>query len=281
MTCSLQHNRACCQVLGHDFLPVYLVSRRDRTSVAPEPIVERTPPPMKALRFYAPEDVRLEEVPEPACGPDEVKLRVAQLLDLRHRREDPPQRPPEPHSPAHDRPRDRRRGRRGGSRRERDVRQHVAGRRPRAGDRGGAVRRVLRVPEGLDGGVPEPDLGRLPVRRRVRRVHDRAAPGAPGRRPEPDPRQRRVRRGLRSRAVRLRDQRPGAARHRARRHRRRLRRRPDRVHAHPDRPWRARVRLGLPRRRQRRAAEDVGRGGPARRDDRRLRRSTSSSGSWS
>ena len=31
---------------------------------------------MKALRFYAPEDVRLEEVPEPACGPDEVKLRV-------------------------------------------------------------------------------------------------------------------------------------------------------------------------------------------------------------
>ncbi|MDO9458278.1 zinc-dependent dehydrogenase [Nocardioides sp.] len=31
---------------------------------------------MKALRFYAPEDVRLEEVPEPDCGPDEVKLRV-------------------------------------------------------------------------------------------------------------------------------------------------------------------------------------------------------------
>ena len=31
---------------------------------------------MKALRFYAPEDVRLEEVPEPTCGPDEVKLRV-------------------------------------------------------------------------------------------------------------------------------------------------------------------------------------------------------------
>jgi L-iditol 2-dehydrogenase len=32
--------------------------------------------PMKALRFYAPEDVRLEEVAEPECGPDEVKLRV-------------------------------------------------------------------------------------------------------------------------------------------------------------------------------------------------------------
>ena len=31
---------------------------------------------MKALRFYAPEDVRLEDVPEPDCGPDEVKLKV-------------------------------------------------------------------------------------------------------------------------------------------------------------------------------------------------------------
>lgn len=31
---------------------------------------------MKALRFYAPEDVRLEDVEEPVCGPDEVKLRV-------------------------------------------------------------------------------------------------------------------------------------------------------------------------------------------------------------
>jgi L-iditol 2-dehydrogenase len=31
---------------------------------------------MKALRFYAPEDVRLEDVPEPECGPDEVLLRV-------------------------------------------------------------------------------------------------------------------------------------------------------------------------------------------------------------
>ena len=31
---------------------------------------------MKALRFYAPEDVRLEEVPEPDCGPLEIKLRV-------------------------------------------------------------------------------------------------------------------------------------------------------------------------------------------------------------
>jgi L-iditol 2-dehydrogenase len=31
---------------------------------------------MKALRFYAPEDVRIEDVPEPACGPDEVLLRV-------------------------------------------------------------------------------------------------------------------------------------------------------------------------------------------------------------
>ena len=31
---------------------------------------------MKALRFYAPEDVRLEDVPEPVCGPDEVKIKV-------------------------------------------------------------------------------------------------------------------------------------------------------------------------------------------------------------
>ncbi|WP_067535636.1 zinc-dependent dehydrogenase [Nocardia crassostreae] len=31
---------------------------------------------MKALRYYAPEDIRLEEIPEPECGPDEIKLRV-------------------------------------------------------------------------------------------------------------------------------------------------------------------------------------------------------------
>ncbi|SNS74221.1 L-iditol 2-dehydrogenase [Geodermatophilus pulveris] len=31
---------------------------------------------MKVLRFYAPEDLRLEDAPEPECGPDEVKLRV-------------------------------------------------------------------------------------------------------------------------------------------------------------------------------------------------------------
>ncbi len=32
---------------------------------------------MLALRYYAPEDVRLEEVPEPDCGgADEVKIRV-------------------------------------------------------------------------------------------------------------------------------------------------------------------------------------------------------------
>jgi L-iditol 2-dehydrogenase len=31
---------------------------------------------MKVLRFYAPKDVRIEDVPEPDCGPDEVKLRV-------------------------------------------------------------------------------------------------------------------------------------------------------------------------------------------------------------
>ncbi len=31
---------------------------------------------MKALRFYAPGDVRVEDVPEPTCGPREVKIRV-------------------------------------------------------------------------------------------------------------------------------------------------------------------------------------------------------------
>jgi L-iditol 2-dehydrogenase len=31
---------------------------------------------MKVVRFYAPQDVRVEEAPEPECGPDEVKLRV-------------------------------------------------------------------------------------------------------------------------------------------------------------------------------------------------------------
>ncbi|SNT05554.1 L-iditol 2-dehydrogenase [Micrococcales bacterium KH10] len=31
---------------------------------------------MKVLRFYAPEDVRIEDRPEPECGPDEVKIRV-------------------------------------------------------------------------------------------------------------------------------------------------------------------------------------------------------------
>ena len=31
---------------------------------------------MKALRFYAPGDVRLEDVPEPECGPEEVKIKV-------------------------------------------------------------------------------------------------------------------------------------------------------------------------------------------------------------
>jgi L-iditol 2-dehydrogenase len=31
---------------------------------------------VKVLRFYAPEDVRVEDAEEPTCGPDEVKLRV-------------------------------------------------------------------------------------------------------------------------------------------------------------------------------------------------------------
>ncbi|MBD4631598.1 alcohol dehydrogenase, partial [Xanthomonas citri pv. citri] len=31
---------------------------------------------MKALRFHAPEDVRLEDVPEPECKSDEIKIKV-------------------------------------------------------------------------------------------------------------------------------------------------------------------------------------------------------------
>ena len=31
---------------------------------------------MKALRYHAPGDVRIEDVPEPVCGPDEIKIRV-------------------------------------------------------------------------------------------------------------------------------------------------------------------------------------------------------------
>ncbi|WIY82281.1 zinc-dependent dehydrogenase [Propionimicrobium sp. PCR01-08-3] len=31
---------------------------------------------MKAVRFYAPGDVRIEDVPEPVCGPKEVKIKV-------------------------------------------------------------------------------------------------------------------------------------------------------------------------------------------------------------
>ena len=31
---------------------------------------------MRALRYHAPGDVRIEDVPEPVCGPDEVKIRV-------------------------------------------------------------------------------------------------------------------------------------------------------------------------------------------------------------
>lgn len=31
---------------------------------------------MKAIRFHAPEDVRLEDIPEPECGPKEIKIKV-------------------------------------------------------------------------------------------------------------------------------------------------------------------------------------------------------------
>jgi L-iditol 2-dehydrogenase len=54
---------------------------------------------MKVVRFYAPKDVRIEDVPEPECGPDEVKLRVrncstcgtdVKILNNGHQNIDPP-----------------------------------------------------------------------------------------------------------------------------------------------------------------------------------------------
>ena len=68
---------------------------------------------MLALRFYAPEDVRLEDVPEPECGPDEIKLKVkncstcgtdVKIFNNGHQNLSPPRT---------SRPRGRRRGRRG------------------------------------------------------------------------------------------------------------------------------------------------------------------------
>ena len=150
----------------------------------------------------------------------------APVLDVRHRREDLQPRPPPPGAAARDRARDRRRGGRGG--RERD---RLGGGRPRAGDRRGAVRHVRRLRARPDAGVPEPDVGRLPLRRRVRRVPGRAARGARGRRAEPDPRRRRLRGGVGGRAAGVRAQRAGAGRGRCRRRRGRGRRGPDRLPA--------------------------------------------------
>ena len=171
---------------------------------------------MKALRFYAPEDVRLEDVPEPECGPDEVKLRVRNCstcgTDVKifyngHQNLTPP----------------------------RTIGHEIAGEVVEVGadvnatygsdwQVGDRAQVIAAVPCGecyecrkgwmavcqnqtsvgyqYDGGFAE------------YMIVPRA--GAQGRRAQPDPRQRRVRRGLGRRAVRLRDQRPGAARHRAR-----------------------------------------------------------------
>ena len=80
---------------------------------------------MKALRFYAPEDVRLEDVPEPECGPGEVKIAVkncstcgtdVKIFHNGHQNLTPA---------ADDRPRDRRRGRRGRRRRQQHARQQL------------------------------------------------------------------------------------------------------------------------------------------------------------
>ena len=68
---------------------------------------------MKAAVFYAPLDVRLEDVPEPTAGPGEVKLRIrntstcgtdVKIFNNGHQNMDP--------AAGHG-PRDRRRDRRG------------------------------------------------------------------------------------------------------------------------------------------------------------------------
>ena len=34
------------------------------------------PPTMRAVRYYGPGDVRLDEIPEPTVGPGQVKIKV-------------------------------------------------------------------------------------------------------------------------------------------------------------------------------------------------------------
>ena len=108
---------------------------------------------MKALRFYAPEDVRLEDVPEPTCGPREVKLKVrncstcgtdVKIFHNGHQNLTPPR--TIGHEIAGEVVEV-------GSEVEAAFGDLLVGRRPRAGHRRRPVRRLPRVPQGLDGGL--------------------------------------------------------------------------------------------------------------------------------
>ena len=124
---------------------------------------------MKVARFYAPGDVRLEDMDEPTPGPDEVKIRVrncstcgtdVKIFNNGHPNMTPPQ--VMGHEIA-------------GEVVEvgADVSGWSRGRR-RAGDRRDPGRHVRGVPPGPDDGLHEPDVDGLPVPGRLRRVHDRA-----------------------------------------------------------------------------------------------------------
>ncbi len=146
---------------------------------------------MKVLRFYAPGDVRIEEAPKPQITADEVLIRVrncstcgtdVKIFHNGHQNITPP----------------RVMGTKWPARCPRSGRTSPAGRSATASRSSQpSVRRVLRVPKGVDGGLREPDVHRLPVRRRVRRVHGGAAGRPQGRRAEPDPGRGGLRRSVR------------------------------------------------------------------------------------
>jgi L-iditol 2-dehydrogenase len=140
---------------------------------------------MKALRFYAPGDVRVEDVPEPECGPKEVKIKVkncstcgtdVKILNNGHVN----------------------------ITRVTTMGHEVAGEVVKVGAEakgdftvGDRVQCIAAVPCGdchecrkgwME--VCQNQTSRLPVRRRLRRVHDRARAGPQGRRPQPHPGQR-------------------------------------------------------------------------------------------
>lgn len=128
---------------------------------------------MKVLRFHAPGDVRVEEAPEPVCSEKEVKIRVRNCstcgTDVKILKNGHPNITGQRvmgHEVADE---------------VVEVGSQVSG--CQIGDRvqviaACTVRGLPRVCKGLDGSLPEPYLHRLSVRRRVFRIHDRAASGA-------------------------------------------------------------------------------------------------------